>query len=157
MDKYTIAPILAADLPTVAHFIFSSQLTQPTNQFLFSDWPNESAQVSLYLSSLEKSIDLPHVKMLKAVDNSTGEMVASLILERKTPDVRDEEASQEPEEPSSAPPGINPKFYEFMKSALSGVQKDMAEVDFGEYSPLLLFPWYLANDTSPDFNLRQIF
>ncbi|KAF8863053.1 hypothetical protein BDZ45DRAFT_686298 [Acephala macrosclerotiorum] len=118
MDSYMIAPVLAADLPILAHFIFyPSQLIRPTNQFLFSDWPNKSSQVSLYLSSLEKTIDLPHVEMFKVVDNSTGEIVASLILERKTPEIRHKEAPQEPEKPGSNPPGVNAEFYEFVKCA----------------------------------------
>lgn len=158
MDNYTIAPVLAADLPTVAHFIFSSQLTQPTNQFLFSDWPNESAQVSLYLSGLEKTIDRPSIEMLKAVDNSTGEMVASLILERKTPEIEDEEASTEPEKPISAPLGLNAEFYEFMKRALAGVQENMAQVDhFGKHCFFSSFFGALLMILSLDFNFRQIF
>ena len=60
----SITPVLAADLPIIEQFIFTSNLLQPTNRFLFTDWPNQSAQVALYLSGLEKSFKDPKAQRI---------------------------------------------------------------------------------------------
>ncbi len=133
IPNHSITPILAADLPTLAQFIFASNLPQPTNQFLFLDWPNESAQISLYLSGMKQSFKDPRTEMYKVI-NVSGDMIASLILTRKMPPDIDPPASVTAEAPS-VPAGVNAEFHSLLRRTLAGVQKDMAGIDhFGEFT-----------------------
>ena len=128
--KHTISPLLATDLPTLAQFLYTSQLSQPTNQFLFTNWPNEAAQIALYTTGMVMSFADPLVEMYKATDATSGELVATLILTRSGP-----QAATAPSPPAGmAPPtGINPAFYAVLRRMLADVQKRMEGIDhFGK-------------------------
>jgi hypothetical protein len=127
-QSHTIVPALASDLPTIAKFIYASNLAQPTNQFLFVDWPNESAQISLYLGGIEKTFHDPHYEMYRIVDNESQEIIAGLILTRKMPSKIDSSIPAKMEI-SEVPVGVNSEFRSVLGKTLAGVQKDMAEID----------------------------
>jgi hypothetical protein len=124
----SIFPITAADLPVLAQFIFASNLPQPTNQFLFKNWPNENAQLSLYRSGFEQTLADPETEMLKVVDQETGEMIASLILNRKLPSADSPLHAADSRKPE-VPDGVNRNFLALLRQTLNTVQESMAEVD----------------------------
>jgi hypothetical protein len=108
--------------------MFYSNMAQATNRFLFLDWPNETAQISLYLSAAEQNFTSPHVEMYKAIDNISGQMIAHLILTRKLP--READATLEASsEAHCIPVGLNVEFQTNLRRTLAGLQKDMAEID----------------------------
>ncbi|MCJ1439264.1 hypothetical protein MMC27_008656 [Xylographa pallens] len=135
--KHTISPLLATDLPTLAQFLFASQLSQPTNQFLFTNWPNEAAQIALYTAGMEKSFADPLVEMYKATDATSGELVATLILTRSRP-----QAATVPSSPAGiAPPtGVNSAFHAVLRRMLADVQRKMEGIDHFELTSIFVKP-----------------
>ncbi|MCJ1378615.1 hypothetical protein MMC17_001714 [Xylographa soralifera] len=132
--KHTISPLVATDLPTLAQFLFASQLPQPTNQFLFTNWPNEAAQIALYTTGMEKSFADPHVEMYKATDATSGEIVATLIVTRSRPQAAVAppplvETAATPPAGTASPTGVNPAFHAVLKRMLADVQKRMEGID----------------------------
>ena len=166
IPKPTISPLVVTDLPTLAQFLFTSQLSQPTNQFLFSNWPNEAAQIALYIAGMEKSFADPLVEMYKATDTTSGEIVATLILTRSKPPAAPvaapiAETAAVSNAGTTPPTGVIPAFHAVLKRMLADVQKRMDGVDhFGKVCPLILGRrrrgHRIANEhSSPVVHLRQ--
>lgn len=126
-----ILPVLESDLETLAYFIFASNLQQATNRFLFLDWPNEPAQISLFLNSMKLSFKDPDQEMFKMVDDS-GETIASLILSHKRPSGEATTISPTAEV-LRAPTDVNWEVFEVFKAALAEVQRPTDGIErFGE-------------------------
>ncbi|MCJ1388894.1 hypothetical protein MMC18_001745 [Xylographa bjoerkii] len=141
---HAIHPLLAADLPTIAQFMFASQLPQPPNQFLFLHWPDEPAQTALYSTGLEAAFTDPHTAMYKATDARSGALVAHLILTRK-PSAAPAPAHADPLPPAAAaaaapPAGVNPAFHAVLTRLLATVQAGMQGVDHLVLSSIFVEP-----------------
>jgi GNAT superfamily N-acetyltransferase len=120
--------MLESDLATAARFLYASQIQQATNRFLFLDWPNEMAQMALYDASMRQMFEDPSNEMYKITADS-GEMIASLILSRKTPSTDEAMVApareQKPIDTSAMSPDVRP----VMRSAISAVQATMKGID----------------------------
>ncbi|MCJ1316834.1 hypothetical protein MMC15_002155 [Xylographa vitiligo] len=145
IPKPTISPLVVTDLPILAQFLFTSQLSQPTNQFLFSNWPNEAAQIALYTTGMEKSFADPLVEMYKATDTTSGEIVATLILTRSKPPAAPvaapiAETAAVSNAGTTPPTGVIPAFHAVLKRMLADVQKRMDGVDHFVLSSIFVKP-----------------
>jgi hypothetical protein len=135
---YIVAPLEAADLPTLCRFIYASNLQQATNRLLFLDWPNEVSQLSFYKTGMEESFKDPLNEMVKAVDKKSGEILATLILTRKSMKKENTASSGVPGPPKGIE-GLNTKFHAVLREALVKLQKDMVQVDhLGDWLALSL-------------------
>ena len=140
--------MLESDLVIAARLMYESQAT---NRLLFLDWPNEPAQMALYNTSMQQMFRDPTTEMYKISDES-GNMIASLILNRKTPSKEKYVvAAPVAEKKSTGPTGINPDVRIVMRRALMGVQEPMEGIDhLGDYlNPVPLA--CLSEDLSDDF------
>ncbi|KAH8671698.1 hypothetical protein BX600DRAFT_252515 [Xylariales sp. PMI_506] len=132
-------PMLESDLATAAAFMYASQLQQATNRFVFLNWPNESGQLALYNASMQLTFRDPTQEMYKVTDAS-GEMIASLILARKTPVPAEiPAAAGAPQRPFSLE-AMNPDVRRVMGRALVGVQGSIAGVDHLVLSTIFVQP-----------------
>lgn len=119
--------MLETDLTTAAGFMYESQIQQATNRFMYLNWPNESAQITLYEASMRQMFQDQSSEMYK-ITNDAGEMIANMILTRKT---------HSKEEPTTAPANqtpidltaLNPAVRPVMRNALIGVQQSMEGID----------------------------
>lgn len=135
--------MLESDLPTAAQFMYTSQLQQATNRFVFLDWPNEPAQLALYEAIMRMYFQDPDKNtMYKVTDTKTGEMIASLILTRNvTPAHQQENQHQEPaiQLPTT---GMNPAVRPTTRKAMMEVQEYMKGVDHIAISTIFVKPEY---------------
>jgi hypothetical protein len=132
-SKYSVAPVVAADLPTLGKHIYASNVLQPTNRFLYVDWPNEAYQISRYTDSMKETFQDPNTEMFKVVDDVSGDILASLLLARKSTLQVDTSAAANAQPPNT-PPEINPQFMALMRQTLKGVLEKMSGIDhYGEF------------------------
>jgi hypothetical protein len=132
-SKYSAVPVVAADLPTLGKYIYASNVSQPTNRFLYVDWPNEAYQISRYTDSMEETFQNPSTEMFKVVDDVSGDILASVLLTRKSA-IDTDTTTPANTEPPSNPPQIDSQFMALMRQTLKGVQKKMSGVDhYGEF------------------------
>lgn len=123
----SISPMLESDLVTAARFMYYSQLQQATNRFLFLDWPNEAAQIELYNTSMRDMFQDNMQEMYK-VNNDSGEMIASLILTRKTPKIQ--EATPKNQQRQKMPiRGVNLAVHPKLGHAMMSVLQPMQQID----------------------------
>jgi len=123
--------MLESDLETAARFMYISQIQQATNRFVFLDWPNEPAQLALFNSIMRDMFHDPSHEMYKITTDS-GEMIASLVLTRKTPSKDEPGVSTTGGQQKPAPiqiAGMNPEVRPVMRSAMMGVQNSMEGID----------------------------
>jgi hypothetical protein len=114
--------------------LYASNVSQPTNRFLYVDWPNEAYQISRYTDSMKDTFQNPSTEMFKVVDDVSGDILGSLLLTRKSKVVDADELPTPNAQLLSTPPEINPQFMALMRQTLKGVQEKMSEIDhYGEF------------------------
>ncbi|KAJ4251824.1 hypothetical protein NW762_011121 [Fusarium torreyae] len=79
-DPISISAAAPADLPVLGDFLYSSKLALSINRLLIKDWPNEENQRRNYSSSIESSLSDSSMECLKAVDNTSGNIVGFVVL-----------------------------------------------------------------------------
>jgi hypothetical protein len=122
---FSILPVSKPDLPILANSVKESKLPLAINRLLFKDWPNEAAQKANYTRPNESTFNDPSVKMWKAVDNQSGEIIAHLVLTRKVTDT----TAQNGDEVPNVPDGMVPEVFTTIIKTIAEINKDIEKID----------------------------
>ncbi|KAF2501735.1 hypothetical protein BU16DRAFT_577817 [Lophium mytilinum] len=117
LPGYSIHPITTPDIPTISSFVAASKLPLAINRFLFKDWPNEAIQLAHSTKAVEASFQASGSKLLKVVDDETGEIVGHLVTTRKAGKEKVRRAEGEGVTKGGVPEYIVPEVSERVMSA----------------------------------------
>lgn len=137
-NKFSIVPATPEDLPAIASLVHTSKQTLTINRVLFKDWPNEAAQRPIYAAAVEAGFRDPQTQTLKAVDDTTGEILGHLVFatrraatESKGP-IKDESGKAGDD---GVPECFNPGVLRMVGEAVTELRKDWEGVDHcGQFS-----------------------
>ncbi|RDW62086.1 hypothetical protein BP6252_11519 [Coleophoma cylindrospora] len=139
MSSYSIVPITAEDLPTLAAFVYTSKQQLTINRVLWKDWPNEAAQRANYTNAVEGAFKDPLSETFKVVDDESGEILGHVVLSRKVPvggDVKNTGTDDEGEgsQDEKVPKGLNLEVAGEVGEAVKEIDKEfLGEDRFGLY------------------------
>ncbi|RDW66944.1 hypothetical protein BP5796_09693 [Coleophoma crateriformis] len=138
MSSYSIVPISAEDLPTLAAFVYTSKQQLTINRVLWKDWPNEAAQRANYTNAVEGAFKDPLSETFKVVDDESGEILGHVVLSRKIPvgDVKntDKDDKGEGSEDEKVPKGLDPEVAGAVEEAVKEIDKEFQGANrFGLY------------------------
>ncbi|KAF2135232.1 uncharacterized protein K452DRAFT_293378 [Aplosporella prunicola CBS 121167] len=141
----SISSMERPDFPTIADFLHSSKLQLTINRLLYKDWPNDAAQKSQCTQTIEGAFADPHVENLKAVDETSGDIVGYLGLTRKrptkpsaTPGDGSDNAATAPQ--MEVPEFFNPEVFKAVIGAVGELSKETAGVDHFEVTYIYVKP-----------------
>ncbi len=136
----TFGRVTPADLPTCTQFIYNFNVIQPTNHFLFRNWPNESFQLSYYHEGMIGDFSDPDTEMWKLAETDElgipQEIIGIIILNRKKGKMRlpEDKVEEERRLVNETPKEINVDFRRVMRRTLRDIGKDITAVEhFGTF------------------------
>jgi hypothetical protein len=123
---YTTQSITKTDISTLASHILSTHLSQPPYQLIFPGWAfNTSTLLSFYTQSLALDHDNEGAEMFKVVDPDTEEIVATMVLIRRTISPKDGLSPGSGDTPEIA----NNEAWKRWKVAISDAEKTMIGIE----------------------------
>ncbi|OJJ00779.1 hypothetical protein ASPVEDRAFT_40305 [Aspergillus versicolor CBS 583.65] len=136
-DKYTIRQFEASDVAATGELLFTQKLGLTINRLLFKNWPNEEAQRKNYTSTLA-NLDPATMEALTVVENASGEIVGHLIMTRKRPAPKTENAGNGKE--GEVPDHFNADVLSAVMRVASELDVVMKDTDHIELTYMIVKP-----------------
>jgi hypothetical protein len=131
IPNHTVSNFAEADLLTIAKHLRESKLELAINRFLFKDWPNEEAQTANYNRAIESGFKNPDSEKLKVVDDTTGKIVAHLVVTHKKPSKENKKATGgDPDAPPPVPDYFNSEILNWVITASSGIEEVVKDIEY---------------------------
>lgn len=130
---HSVIPVSESDLPTIAGFIRDSRFPLAFNRLLYDDWPNDVAQLAVYMNVINSWASDPSKETFKVVEDESGHIVAHVSIWRIKPN-----ATKPPK--TNLPDGVIPDVWNGVTAAAMEANKELQDVDrLGECLPLQRF------------------
>ncbi|KAB8356537.1 hypothetical protein FH972_024121 [Carpinus fangiana] len=128
IPNHSILPSTEADVATLASFVQESKLQLAINRFLIIDWPNEPVQQALYTSAVESALKDPQVDTMKVVDDRSGDIVASMVLSRRSGD-QAKVSTADAEGSPAVPHGVNPDVFSVVMDSVKEINEGLEGIE----------------------------
>ncbi|MCJ1310032.1 hypothetical protein MMC25_003693 [Agyrium rufum] len=158
-SSYVVLDIVVAtgvDLPALVDLNRLAYSIEPIAQLFFENWPDPASQVPYFTWVLENKLRDTNARVLKVVDQVSGEILASVcwtLVESSDDDGGGNGAAQielgstptevpAPTPPSHLPPGINQQFAKTLFPNIAMVKQHMRGVKHFSLSSLYVSPYH---------------
>ncbi|KAL6720890.1 hypothetical protein ACLMJK_002815 [Lecanora helva] len=134
----SLLPAVTVDVPAIAEINRAAYFPEAIGRFVFTDWPEPTTQYQFFLSRVENRFKNPDSDLIKAVNTSSGEIVAFGAL-TYTPAGKSENKDERFAKP---PPHMN---IEIIKEIAAGARKQEEKVKGltrYELSSMMVLPQY---------------
>lgn len=129
IPHHAILPLEASDIPAFAAQLQASKLPLTINHLLCKDWPNEAAQKAQCTKAVEGALNNPDVERFKVVENSSGNMVAHLVITHKKPESDTKELANEVNNVPAVPEGMVPEIFHLVMDTSAELQSAMKQTE----------------------------
>jgi hypothetical protein len=122
---HSVLPVSESDLPTIAGFIRDSRFPLAFNRLLYNDWPNNVAQLALYMNVIDSWASDPSKETFKVVEDASGHIVAHVVVWRIKPPGAD--GTKPPN--VNLPDGVIPEVWNGITAAGIEANKEVEDID----------------------------